>query len=115
MQIRRKSEMDLKAIKERCEAASVGPWECDGKELMSGGITLFSSGGGEYCHPDKDDAAFIAHARTDVPELLRWVERAKKILIDVAYSHDTGFLKLGDGKHRQIVSLLAELTDAGEG
>jgi hypothetical protein len=46
----------LVEVKERCEAATEGPWEL--------GVT--------YNHIS--DAPFIAHARTDVPRLLEMVE-----------------------------------------
>lgn len=107
--------MDLKAIKERCEAASVGPWECDGTELRSSsGITLFSSGGGEYCSPNKADTAFLSHARTDLPALVSWVERAEDV-IRTMWADIESIECLRAKTVVKMKKLLAELTDAGEG
>lgn len=79
---------DLDAIRARCEAATRGPWRVDGstydedcnEHLAPYGLEgpnerlIWSSGGGEYAHPDMATAQFIAHARTDIPALLAYVE-----------------------------------------
>jgi hypothetical protein len=57
----------LAAIKARCEKAKAGPWRFKGShiEAESGAaVTLF----------DTWSAEFIAHARTDVPDLVALVE-----------------------------------------
>lgn len=71
--------IDLDAIKARAEAATPGPWEADASEIYGPGRVWLA----ESCRlhddlsydPQSDrDAAFIAHARTDVPELVAGVE-----------------------------------------
>lgn len=71
--------LDLEAIKARCEAATPGPWVNTGGRFpkINGGpiggcdvATLFFADGA--------DAAFIAHAREDVPALVAEVERLQK-------------------------------------
>lgn len=79
---------DLPAIRARCDAATPGPRQVDGsvydedcnEHLAPYGLEgpnerlIWSSGGGEYAHPDMATAQFIAHARTDIPALLAYVE-----------------------------------------
>jgi len=86
--------LDLGAIRGRVEAATEGPWRtvdergqkfalcADGTDL------LVESEIGLICETDLDglnecaepDAAFIAHARTDVPALLAEVERLRAVV-----------------------------------
>jgi hypothetical protein len=66
--------MSLRTIKERVEAATPGPWTADevwwvcqpgeDGDIIVDGATP----------PEPADAAFVAHARTDVPALLRVAE-----------------------------------------
>lgn len=56
------SELDLDTIRARCEAATPGPW--DPAEALA---ALFARG-------TLEDAAFVAHAREDVPALLARVD-----------------------------------------
>ena len=79
---------DLDAIRARCDAATPGPWRVDGSTYDEGcnehlapyGLEgpnerlIWSSGGGEYSHPDMGTAQFIAHARADIPALLAYIE-----------------------------------------
>lgn len=79
---------DLAAILARCDAATPGPWRVDGntydedcnEHLAPYGLEgpnerlIWSSGGGEYSHPDMATAQFIARARADIPALLAYVE-----------------------------------------
>jgi len=67
----------LDAIRARCEAATPGPWNAidKGNTVPSYAIRHFAVG--EKCvnvasgiSPKTGDADFIAHARTDVPDLL---------------------------------------------
>lgn len=55
------TDVDLAAIRERCDAAAPGPWE-----LVAADWTIT---------PHRADYVFIAAARTDVPRLLAEVER----------------------------------------
>jgi hypothetical protein len=72
----------LDAIRARCEAATPGPWNAidKGNTVPSYAIRHFAVG--EKCvnvasgiSPKTGDADFIAHARTDVPDLLDEIER----------------------------------------
>ena len=82
---------DLEAIRKRCEAASAGPWRACGcgkcSQLWSipfdcpvaVGLTLhdegYTCGEGVSRDAANANAEFIAHARTDIPELLAEVAR----------------------------------------
>jgi hypothetical protein len=75
--------LDIRAARERCEAATDGPWWVGGK------------GGGIECadyyvahHVDPEDAAFMAHARTDLPEALDLLERCRVLLGDIDATDD---------------------------
>lgn len=77
------SSQRISEIRARCDAATPGPWEYrdngfDGGVYAANEI-LF---GGEPCEgriePDDPNAAFIAHARTDIPYLLVEIERLTK-------------------------------------
>lgn len=78
------SDADLAAIRERAEAATVGPWEATrargGSRLLSCVIAPDDPTGDDRASAVTldvlpADAEFIAHARTDVPRLLAEVER----------------------------------------
>lgn len=66
---------ELRAIRERCEATTLGPWENHNVALffnvgwVAHGPVALSRDAAEV------DAAFIAHARAEVPRLLDEVER----------------------------------------
>lgn len=66
----------IEDIKARVAAATPGPWVADEEWWVcqpgeDGDIIVDGS-----VFPDPRDAAFIAHARTDIPDLLRVVEAA---------------------------------------
>lgn len=81
----------LAEIRDRADAASPGPWfahkaefglkECRGittsPELHAGDDIVVTDSG--VYPPEMPDALFIAHARTDVPDLLAEVERLRRI------------------------------------
>ena len=66
---------DLDAIRARCDAATPGPWRLKGLEIHGDskpgrcGLLIYDEGG-----HDKKDARFIAHARTDIPALLAYID-----------------------------------------
>ncbi len=66
----------LKEIEARCEAASEGPWRRD--EVFLERTSVFGPMPVQLVIVDKvqfqSDAAFIAHARTDVPDLIARVK-----------------------------------------
>lgn len=80
------TEAELKAIRERCDLATSGPWKQDDKDWAMihppydicgedhAPITGFDS------VDRKPDATFIAHSRTDIPALLDEVERLRAAL-----------------------------------
>lgn len=78
------TDEDLQAIRARCEAATLGPWEC-GKYLGGAGylhrkadnlrgITQLGCIANFFINPTAN-VAFCAAARTDIPALLTEVER----------------------------------------
>lgn len=88
---------DLEAIKARAEAATPGPWDsrrsewADDPDLMT--VDGEPAGDPWWVHHDgwidaddtglfmsEADAAFIAHARTDVPALVAEVERLRDVV-----------------------------------
>lgn len=100
----------LDAIRARCEAATPRPWtadlsegdcgvysedcprgledcddacpQCDRWEILKGGLVDGPDyvECGEYSYFSDNDAEFIAHARTDIPDLLADVERLTREL-----------------------------------
>lgn len=76
--------IDLDAIEARATAATPGPWS-----VSVDGITVEDPDGRDVCDAwqSDGDAAFIAHARADVPALidelraLREVERAARVYV----------------------------------
>ncbi|PAX88893.1 hypothetical protein CLM85_06330 [Streptomyces albidoflavus] len=76
-------------IAARAEAATAGPWCTDGAEIYQGDeYVSYAFWVGETCRADEADggtvdAAFIAHARTDVPALLAEIERLRAELAKV--------------------------------
>lgn len=92
------SELEIKIIRERCEAATPGPWVwSDGGEMLAAGAgdedDMRWDGQGSYAPPTKvietdsgvypprdNDRAFIAAARSDVPALLDEIDRLRTLL-----------------------------------
>src|SRR5688500_12730332 len=76
----------LDAIKARTEAASSGPWEVEpglaGLYDFNGFLIHGPKGGyvAADISPDDGTAAFIAHARADLPALIRVAEAAARLL-----------------------------------
>jgi len=95
--------LDLDAIEARANAAPPGPWcvegtsyDEDGEEVLSPwglavkstGETLWSSGAGEYTHPNMPTAQFIAAAREDVPALVAELRAAVAALATAERERD---------------------------
>ncbi len=100
------AEIDLEAIRERCEKATEGPWEWSGptpNELSKGVNRCYvhrvPGCGGDNIPPEKffisiqsvgtqerdyADASFIAHVRQDIPALLSEVDRLNSARADLA-------------------------------
>lgn len=111
--------MKMSEIKARCEAATPGPWQlgnihwhkgCGGRDCKQSvhgphGIAVavcfraqYRATWNEkppYTQHDSDDAVFIAHAITDIPNLLYRIEeleKALKELIDQFLDHSGVFI-----------------------
>lgn len=79
------SEQRLAEILARVEAAAPGPWESDGAEFYGtlAGVLMIDLWVGETLDIDdlpqsEANAAFVAAARTDVPELVAEVQRLRE-------------------------------------
>jgi hypothetical protein len=86
--------LDLPAIKARCEAATEGPWREGTRNVWFDAVPLciartdrswLDDGVEHYRGPDtpqrmQADAAFIAHARTDIPALVARIEELETIV-----------------------------------
>ncbi len=85
------TDADLKAIRERVEAATKGPWRQEYGYNNGGMATGFffipEHSAGKSVEMLADDAAFIAHAREDVPALLAEVDRLRAALASLAALH----------------------------
>ena len=73
--------VDTKAIRARADGSTVGPWRVqtaacehgdDEHSAIKGGGALVTD-----CVANENDAAFIAHARADIPALCDEVERLR--------------------------------------
>lgn len=91
--MKRLTDEELTAIRERCEKATSGPWELEGSAVISehaesycwngasNDVCLLNDGGEYISNTNSEsDADFIAHARDDVPRLFAEVERLRKAL-----------------------------------
>jgi hypothetical protein len=87
------TEKELQEIKARVEKASPGPWEPTRKDYSHNGSDAFdwiikgcwfrrTSTIGDRLDENnsqaKHDRDFIAHSRTDIPKLIKWVEKLEK-------------------------------------
>ena len=97
-------DIDLIAIRLRCEAATPGPWFVSDpvqkldKHMRSGGSVAGAGhkdvviGGydwniGTTGVAHEEDIEFIAHAREDVPALLAHIERLTQLLDNAGIPH----------------------------
>jgi len=86
------TDVELAAIRARIEAASPGPWEwwtsnsfrrLSGPDGKDGGVlhAVVLRDGVPDVEVSEEDAALLAHARTDLPRLLGEVERLRKLAV----------------------------------
>jgi hypothetical protein len=76
---------ELKAIRERAEAATPGPWIAEGETVYSSGVLIAGTYPAMICDDcDITEAEFIAHAREDVPKLLAEIERLRSALEEIS-------------------------------
>lgn len=83
----------LDEIEKRIDAATPGPWRSDScGDIFTEAETEFCPGMDQHlfrtlastkCGPDRGDAAFIAHARQDIPHLLNKIDVARAIFDDI--------------------------------
>ena len=98
------TEQELQEIEKRCSDAKPAPWHWESEDSSMVDLLYTIQGGtakglddwvlacarcyscqktGNYCTwPQKEDADFISHARTDVPNLVVEVRRLKGIVQD---------------------------------
>lgn len=74
---------ELEAIRRRCNAATPGPWKSfiEGRDHASGSSFIRTGETGkdiELSGATTDDQDFIAHARQDIPRLLKEIETLSK-------------------------------------
>lgn len=101
---------DLMAIRQRAEAAVPGPWESvehgvrpeDGPTAFrivseEAGTVAFTYG---YSKASSDAADFIAHARTDIPDLLDRIKALEGVLMTArtALEQATKVIRVSDGE-----------------
>lgn len=78
------TDKELSEIKARADAATPGPWRVDAVDNESGQTLycaeVFIEPGVSAVWRMNPNASFIAHARTDVPELVAEVKRLRSEL-----------------------------------
>jgi hypothetical protein len=79
--------IDIKAIEERCERATKGPWDkrvagVEGDNYIAGTGPWYRVQGSWNANNDNsiNDADFIAYSRQDIPALLEAVKEARFII-----------------------------------
>lgn len=80
---------DLKSIEERWNKASLGPWSNgtgyeqseSGNYIRSEttGLIICAEQDGTDCILREEDAIFIANTKTDIPQLIDYIERLEKV------------------------------------
>jgi hypothetical protein len=76
---------ELEEIQKRCDAATPGPWKSfvEGRDHTSGGCFIMTGSAEKRCNDIElsgatiEDQDFIAHARQDIPRLIREIERLR--------------------------------------
>lgn len=116
------TEEELAAIETRCDAATRGPWLLDDSgDIYSAGGTytkydregyLHTEWNGAICIVDSgvyppwgDDAAFIAHAREDIPALIAEVRRLQA---EIAEASDLLYTYVTRPEDKSLPSLVRE-------
>ncbi len=87
--------IDIEAIRQRCEAATKGPWGLHGGPGMTddgrGMCAVIGSSQhtehlatfNDYLLPMRANRDFVIHARTDIPALLEEVARLKRTIANL--------------------------------
>lgn len=101
------TEEQLKAIEERAKAATPGPWTP--KRLRQNDWHLRGPDGIVFAEVEDDaDAAFIAHAREDIPALVEEVRRLRGVADRLRELQEEYGLADGNA-HNRLLSELARL------
>ena len=82
------SDSELDEVRDRCAAASPGPWRSfiEGRDHVSGSSFIMTGSGRtrgndiELLGATPADQDFIAHARQDIPRLLDEIARLKRLI-----------------------------------
>lgn len=82
------SDLELEAIRRRCDGATPGPWRSfvEGRDHTSGSSFIMTGSGNnrgndiELSGATTADQDFIAHARQDIPRLLDEIARLKRLI-----------------------------------
>jgi hypothetical protein len=81
------SKAYLEEVRQRCEAATPGPWVSyvEGRDHLGGDSVIVRGTDGTdeglyLTHATVADQDFIAHARQDIPTLLDEIERLRELL-----------------------------------
>jgi hypothetical protein len=82
------SEAELGEIRQRCDAATPGPWKSfiEGRDHTSGSSFIMTGSGQnrgndiELSGATAADQDFIAHARQDIPRLLDEIARLRRTM-----------------------------------
>src|SRR5690625_569283 len=80
---KRLTDEELQAIRERAEKATEAPWVVVTDELGGQAKAVIDGDNWDVIrrpYVGKDNAAFIAHAREDIPKLLAEIDYAKELL-----------------------------------
>lgn len=127
----------LAEIEARAQAATEGPWRVQSVRRADNEIGVFVAYVGSLAvlanEPNKseqEDATFVAHARTDIPDLLAEVRRLRAVLAEIAnpdgvsdlnhkadvnkVRHALGLLPVDWEAHTQHDCARAELLLAGD-
>jgi hypothetical protein len=100
--------VNVKRAREICEAATSGPWRCDGlHEYDDGspfGVDFIESASGEQIvvadsgvyPPHGPDATFIAESRALLPEALDEIDRLRALLVEACDLAAEGWAYAGD-------------------
>lgn len=100
---------DIDTIQARTNAATPGPWNTDARHpkyiFGAEGPVVARTG----INPAADaDAAFIAHARTDVPALIAYARHLETRTASLEAEHD-GWAEAGRNESRILAARVAEL------
>lgn len=106
----------LDEIKARMNAATPGPFSHFGGAVLKEGIKVVAEcAGTETLLPEwADNAIFFSHARTDIPRLVKALERAWDILEKMKSASECDFNEMPYWANKAIVESESILNGEGE-